>query len=207
MRKIVSKERESKRKRRNQWTVGIILILLMFFSTLGYAFQLLTGQGGRTGGGNNLDAPVQIVDYNGFNFESRVGFWTLNKDGANFIFRYNPNEVDKSFEEVNKLEAYSNKVLYINSNNNEAKSELRANLLKFVDGIEEACLVDSKDCNNEIKKINCSENFIKIREVQNDALEGIKQEGNCVFINAKEENIIKMTDEFLFKILGIEDKF
>jgi hypothetical protein len=203
MRRLTSKATEAKSKKKKQLTVGLVLIFLMFFSTLGYSFQLL-GNNGEIGG-NNLDPPAQIINYNGFEFESRGIFWTLNKNGTNFIFTYNPNEVDKSSAggEVNSLESYANKPLYIDSESTEAKSELRANLLKFASNIENACLNDEENCNEEIK-ITCNENFIKIREVSNNALEGITQENNCVFINAKKENLIKMIDEFLFKILGIE---
>lgn len=203
MRRIVSKRTEAKSRKKKQLIVGLVLIFLMFFSTLGYAFQLIGNNRGIEEG-NDLNAPTQIVNYNGFEFESRGIFWTLNKDGTNFIFTYNPNEVDRSYEEVNPLENYIDKPLYIDSENTEAKSELRANLLKFVSNMEDACLSDEEICDEETKRITCNENFIKIREVSNNALEGITQENNCVFINAKKENLIKMTDEFLFKILGIE---
>jgi|TARA_B100000315_G_C14512639_1_gene557702 hypothetical protein len=201
MRRITSRETERKSRRRKQLTVGLVLIFLMFFSTLGYSFQLI-GNNGEIGG-NDLNAPAQIINYNGFEFESRGIFWTLNKGGENFIFAYNPNEVERSYEKVNLLESYVDKPLYIDSDSAEAKAELRANLLKFTSSIENACLSNEEDCDEEIK-INCNENFIKIREVSNNALEGITQENNCVFINAKKENLIKMTDEFLFKVLGIE---
>ena len=98
MRKIALKHETSKKDRMKQFIVGGILIFIMFASVLGYAF------GG--GGGNKTNK----IDYNGFEFVNQDGFWSLNLGNFDFVFRYNPNEVEKIDSEVNYLNSYFDKV-------------------------------------------------------------------------------------------------
>lgn len=197
MRKILSKDNESRKKKRNQLTVGLLLIFLMFFSTLGFAFQLITQE--ETEQNENS----KIVNYNGFEFKEQNNFWSLNKGGINFIFRNNPNQVTKINSEINSLNNYLNKSLYIYSESIKAESEIRTNLFQYVKEIKNACL-EKDECIEKFPIKTCEDNFIIIKEISENETSGINQENNCIFIKDYEENLIKLTDEFLFKLLGIE---
>ena len=69
---------------RNQLIVGIILILLMLFSTVGFAFSF-----GISG------SAVEEIEYNGIEFSRDVntGYWNFNIDNNDFFTVYNPEEV------------------------------------------------------------------------------------------------------------------
>ena len=57
----------------------------MLFSVLGYAFR----------GGNNEEDNIKELNYNGFEFVEQNGFWFTNIENFQFIFRYNPEQVEK----------------------------------------------------------------------------------------------------------------
>ncbi|MFH1187087.1 MAG: hypothetical protein V1697_02850 [Candidatus Levyibacteriota bacterium] len=191
MRKIISKKEEAKKKRMSQVIVGVVLIFIMFFSVLGYSFS----------GGNES---VKKIEYNGFEFIEQNSFWILEIEGMSFIFKNNPQQVEKIDGELNDLDSYYNQPLYISSNNPEAELEIYRNLFyqnQIVQRMQSACL-ESEECEEDIPTKNCDENFIIIKE-SNES--GIMQDRNCVFIKGKQENLTQITDEFLFKILGVEE--
>lgn len=200
MRRLLSKHEENKKRKRKQLTVGLVLIFLMFFSVAGFAFQMMGGGGN----GGQIDQQTQTINYNGFEFREQSGFWVLNKDNINFIFRNNPYEVTKTDSVINPLNNYLDKPLYINSESIEAESEIQTNLLQFVEEIENACLEECNE-NEKLPIKSCEDNFIIIKEATENEQSGINQENNCVFIKAKKTDLVKLTDEFLFKLLGVED--
>jgi hypothetical protein len=187
MRKIDSKYQEKKRGKRNQLILGFILIFVMFFSVIGYSFQGIISN----------DNTLEEFNYNGFEFTEQNGFWILNKNNINFIFKYHPNEVPKINSELKNLNNYNGKPLYISSESIEAESEIYTNLFQSVERIQNACL---KECDENLPIKTCEDNFIIIKEGD----EKIVQDNNCVFITGKTEDLTKLADEFLFKILEIE---
>jgi hypothetical protein len=191
MRKIYSKHDEGRKKRRNQWILGGLLIFIMFSGTIGYAFQSFGGDSGEV-------TEVKKTNFNGFEFSEQNGFWILDFNGENLVFRHNPSQVIGIDSYVNPLLNYEAKPLYVYSEDIYAKSEIKTNLFGFVDVIEDACLEGIENCNNPIK--TCDDNFILIRESETRE---IRQENKCVFISGNGEDLIKLTDEFLYKILGV----
>jgi hypothetical protein len=181
MRRLVSGRQKKRIQRRNQFIVGFILVFLMVTSTLGFAFQ-----GG--GGSGDTNGDQNVVDYNGFSFENVNGFWVL----GNFVFRNLPNEVPEINSELENLENYRNKPLYIFSESVESESEIIVNLGPIVSEVE---IVNGGEITG------CEENFITIEESVETK---IIQERNCVFIYGSADNLIKLTDQFLFKIIGIK---
>ena len=185
MRKIGSKYQEEKRRKRNQLILGFILIFVMFFSVIGYSFQGIVNE------------DVEEFNYNGFEFTEQNGFWILNQNNINFIFRYNPNEVPKINSELKNLNNYNGKPLYISSESIEAESEIYTNLFQSVERIQNACL---EECDENLPIKTCEDNFIIIKEGD----EKIVQDNNCVFITGEINDLTKLSDEFLFKILEIK---
>ena len=52
----------------------------------------------------------------------------------------------------------------------------------------------------------CQDNFIIIEDTSNsNEPSGIEQKNNCVFIKENSNGLLGISDEFLFKILGVED--
>jgi len=190
MRKITSKHAEAKRKKKNQIWVGVILIFLMFFSVFGYAF-----------GGQSTDSTTSNdLEYNGFEFQNQNGLWVLDRGSFSFIFSYNPTEINRTFPQVNTLNDYYQEPLYLYTENLDAGAEIYSNLNQVVLRFQEAC-PEGQECENENLPIkNCENNMIIIKE-SNESL--IKQEEKCVLIYGSQENLVKLTDEFLFETIGI----
>ena len=202
MRSITSKRAEEKKTKRNQIVVGLILIFVMFSSVLGFAFINFSASGGsntnpRTSS-TNTQNNFNSVNYNGFEFIEQNNFWILNQNGINLIFRHNPHQVPQIYSNIKPLENYQNKTMYLYSEDVLAESEIYVNLFGFKKNIENACL---EECEEEFPIRTCEDNFIIIREGDR----GITQENNCVFIEGKKEDLTKIADEFLFKLMGIEN--
>ena len=189
--KIISRiraRRESKKKQRmNQIIVGGILVLVMLMSVLGYAFQ----------GGS--DGSSEEIEYNGFKFVEQDGYWFTNFEDRELIFLYNPLEIDEKGIGLKTFENYESKPLYIYSENTPALGEIYRNLEGIYQRIQFAC-PEGKECEEDVPEKSCENNFIIIKISQENK---IVQENNCVFIEGVEEDLAKLSDEFLFEIFSI----
>lgn len=195
MRKIVSKQEADKKKRRNQFIVGGVLIAVMFLSVMGYAFQnnAISGTSGNSGNSS------QTVNYNGINFVNQNGFWVLQSNNARWVFTYNPTEIAASnLTALTKtISDFRGKALYIyyngsDSASSDAESEISFNMKNFASSINTQPV-------NESLNANCLENSI----ILESGVSGVKENGNCVYIYGQGEDLIKTTDNVLFKLLGV----
>ena len=185
MRKIISKYEQDKKKRRNQFIIGGVLMTIMLISVLGYAFQgqLINPAGGSSSNGS--------ITYNGITFENQSGFWVTTYKNQNLVFTYNPSEITNSVNITENINDISGKPLYIYSDDNNAESELTMNLAEFANGIIPLQSLSNEDCsNNEII-------------IQNNSIPSVNQEQNCILISGQGQDLIAMTDNVLFKLFGI----
>ena len=189
MKKLMTQSRREKKDARGQLMIGLLLIGLMLFSTVGFAFS------------NNIDSGVEKVESNGADFvRDSSGYWKFNLQGKDFYSLHNPEETkDIGFLNYLSLENYFNKPLYL-VGNSESFSEITRNLGWVALRFPRACYLE--DCEGDFPIKDCSENLLIIREPIAEN-EGIRLEDNCVFITAKKENQSRYVDAFLFKILGI----
>ena len=191
MRKIISKHHEGRIRKRNQIIVGGILIFVMVGSVLGFALQ-----GFNLGGTNNRnDGSSNSIEYNGFEFVNQNGLWVL----GNFIFRNVPQQVEDIGNISNNINNYQGKPLYIYSESEEAELEIFINLGNIVLRTQKAC-IEGVECPGDFPVKTCEDNFIIIMEKN---ISNIIQQDNCIFIEGNREDLTKLTDQFLFKILGI----
>lgn len=182
MRKIISVHEDEKKKRKNQFIIGGILIFIIVSSLLGYAFQNQDATGSSSSN--------STLDYNGITFTNQNGFWAVNYGNQRIAFTYHPSQIP-AVDLINltkSINDFSNKSIYINSYDINAETEMKMDLYPFASEIKDAQL--PADCNN---------NFIII---QNGSL-GIRQQQNCIFISGQGEDLIKLEDNILFKIFGI----
>lgn len=189
MRAIESKKEMEKRQKKNQLIIGGILIFVMLGSTFGYAFYQL---GNDEAGGK--------VEYNGYKFIESNGLWTAKIGNYDFWFAYNPTQVERIDAEVRYLNSYSGLPLYFFTESEDAGTEIYRNLQNTVQRFQVACL-EEKNCPEEWPIRDCSNNFIIIKEANESR---IYQKDNCAFIEGPRENLTQITDEFLFRITGIE---
>lgn len=189
MRRIVSREKTAKKQKRNQLILAGILIIIMFGSVFGI---IVTSFGQRE--------QIETMEYNGYKFFNKNGFWITVIGDYTFMFTYNPEQVEKISSEVDYVNKYSGKPLYLYSENYIADVEIYRNLGQIVQRFQGACLNET-NCKEDYPIKDCSNNFIIIREANESK---IIQEENCVFIEGSYDNLPQITDEFLFKILNIE---
>lgn len=190
MRKITSKTDTDKKSRRKQLLVGGILIFIMLISSAGYSFNRFASNK------NNGQ-----VSYNGLTFIKQNGLWTAEINGATFYFSYSPNEVIKTNSNILlNLNSYSGQPLYINSEDLNSEYEIYRNLDSIILRKQSACLEGESCSNKDLPVKTCDDNFIIIRESNSTK---VSQNKNCVFIEGKKEDLAKITDGFLFKIIGI----
>ena len=188
MKPLKSKSSEGQKKRKNQLIIGAILIFVMF----GSVFGVIVGSFG------NKEDSSKII-YNNFKFIKQNNFWTLDIGDFKFIFKNNPNEVQEISTNVTYLNNYYNKPLYLFSENQQASYEIVSNLRPIALRIQNACL-NQTDCQGDLPLKTCQDNFIIIKK-NNESK--IIQQDNCVFIQGPQENLTKISDEFLFHILGV----
>ena len=191
MRRLTSKHKQEKSKKLKQFSIGGVLIFVMLFSIVGYSFQ------------SNPSESTKKINYNGFEFTNQNDFWILQSQNLNFIFKFNPLQTEGiQASELNSLQDYSGKPLYIYSENQNAEIEIYRNLNQVSLGIRKAYLQgDEGEENIPIK--NCEDNFLIIKENNNSQ---IIQNESCVFIQGPEEDLAKITDEFLFRIMEIKEQ-
>lgn len=195
MRRIISKQQESQKRKRNQLIAGGILIMLMVFSILGYSFQGKVVEDSQN---------EEVLNYNGFNFVLQNGVWILNFPGMNrdFVFAYNPEQVEEIpvNKTIKNLNNYLQRPLYISSPDIMAEAEIRNNMLGFVERIQSSCY--EEDCQDKnLPTKTCRDNFIIIKESNKTE---ILQKDNCVFMQGKKEELVMLADRFLFAVLEID---
>lgn len=191
MRKIVSKKDKEKIQKRNRILGSIILVIIMFFSTIGYSFM-------NRGSGSE----IEMINYNGIDFFKQGEYWLMNSQIGDFYFKYNPKQTKDTPNYLSEIESYSGKPIYVYTESEEAYLEIYRNLEPFAQRIQQACL-ENKECVGNYPIKNCNDTLIIIQESQE---EDIYEKDNCVFIKGKKENLTMLSDEFLFKIFGIKEQ-
>jgi len=193
MRKILTKQEQERKTKLMVAILGLILIGLMVFSTLGYAL-----------GSKDEDSKNKKIVYNEIEFiQDNSEYWYFNVQEQNFATKYNPKQVENiSFSSYLNFNTYVGNPLYF-IGEGEGIYEISRNLNEFVLRMQNACLLE-EDCENDFPIKNCSvDNIIIIQEPEEDGSETIYQEENCVFIISSLENQTMYADAFLFGILGI----
>lgn len=193
MRKLVSKEEEAKKQRRNQVILVVFLAFVLIASTIGFAIQ--SGSFGNT---NSDQTSVNEAEYNGFKFVSQNGLWVL----GNYVFKYTPQQVPDidSGSEIKLKANYQEKPAYIYSEDEEAEIEIVVNIGQIAQRVQKACPENTTCKEKDLPSKTCSDNFIIIKEGNTNS---ITQRNNCVFIEGKKEDLAALADQFLFKILEV----
>lgn len=192
IKKIPNRKEEEKRRKRNQTTIGIVLVGLMVFSTFGIIMDSITNS-----------EEVETLNYKGLELINQGSYYQLIVGESSFYFSENPNELSSLDYEMNitkTIPSYSGSPLYIDSVEYAPTQEIYQNIQFYPLRIQEACL-DEDDCPKpELPIKTCDDNMIIIRESTENK---IYEEASCVFIEGQKEDLLKLTDIFLLKILGL----
>jgi len=192
MRKLATKKDKERKRKKQQVALGLVLVLIMVMS----AFVMVVGSFSPEGN--------KKVKYNGLEFYPDNNYWLTDIGELTFKFRYNPKETENVsnyiLNQVPLATDYLSKPLYLSSSNQEVLAEIYSNTKYFVERFQNACLNES-NCPEDLPIKNCTENFIIIKEAEEPSL---TIEENCVFIQGSQQDIVMLTDEFLYKLLGIK---
>lgn len=185
MERILSKSEIERKRKRNIFILSGAMLAILIFSTIGFAFfsgDKNTGSGQQSSGGNTGEIVKQ------------GDFWVLTSGTQVFYFRNAPNETTSTKIEMTKtLQDYSQKTLYISSDNGVMTEEVSGNIGRFADRIQNACY---GPCDKNYPEKNCTDNMIVIRSANNNL---VTQKENCVFISGD----LTAADAFLYRIFGI----
>jgi len=197
MRKIYAQTEKQKKDARNKMIIGIILVIVMIFGTMGYAFL------------SNTEEEIPTITHNGVEFTlNEYGLWSFQIQGFGFSTAFNPEQTTDIYVSIfTTLNDFYDKPLFF-IGQTPARQELERNLWNFISRTQDVCLedTDSKECENLPIK-NCSEdNIIILKESTTNTTQITKKE-NCITISAPLEEQTKAADAFLFKILGINNIF
>jgi len=197
MRSIVKeKKSHTKKQRRNQIIVGVVLVVLMFLSIAGFAFQ-----------GSEEDGSGDTISYNGQEFVKQNNLWFTQKGDNLFSILTHPDDIPEINNSIDKLNKYQNKVLYLNSNNPQATGEVYRNIISFTTRWQEACIenhIEEYVCEENWPIKNCEDERIIVIKTSSDLEEiEVMQEGKCLFISGNETEIVKAVDSTILEIIGV----
>jgi flagellar basal body-associated protein FliL len=196
MRGILDKKDEEKQRKKNNMIIGIILIVLMGASVIGYSFF---------SSDSFEESTRETIEYRGLEFvDSGYGTWVFEIQGFQFQTRYLPiDTLNISTIMTKTIQNYQNQVLYFVNQDDLSQngiSEIGSNLNNFIQRINFACLENEK-CEGDLPIKNCtSDNVIVFKK---DNIPRINEQEKCVYIYTSEEEILRASDTFLYKILGI----
>lgn len=192
IRKIETQETIEKRDKRNKLIIGGILIFLMVFSTAGFAFL-----------NNERTATGPVYNYNNYEFAlNQNGFWQTTINNQVYQFQNFPNETEDISLKGFNLNFYSGRPLYFISESPDATSEIAGNLARVIPRTPQEVCLAGQNCTGDFPEKDCSlDNIIIIRE--NNESKVYSQE-NCVFIEGQYSELIKLSDSFLYRMLGVK---
>ncbi len=189
MRKIITREKRERIEKRNKTIVGLVLVGIMVFSVAGYAFYNIRGE------------EIEKIEYKNIEFVLKEdGLWHFFIQGYEFSTFFNPQQV-QDIEVLGNLNLgkLRGKPLYFSHDSDvEGTQEIDRNVNIFMERVQKACIYE---CEEDLPFKDCEEDNIIIIRESSETL--IKQEENCIYILGKENELIKASDAFIFKFLGL----
>jgi len=183
MRRLETEFDRESRQKRNKLILGIILIIVMFGSTLGYAFSLF----GENSGSGETPQNLNELHYNGQS-------WIVERDGRILSFRSGLDEVKDIQIPAVSLSDYQNQPLYIASDNDLVMQEIASVMQGYASRVQRACYLSCND--SELPEKDCSSNLIVWKASEANA---VTKDGKCIFI----EGDAGAADAFLYRLLGM----
>jgi len=210
MREIQTRDEIEKRENKNKTRIGMVLAILLLFSTVGYSLLNRDATSSSSSSSNNVQSnPTgQVVEFKNIKFEAQdSGLWKFDLQGAqtSFYTSYTPQDVANINLPAITLQELANQPLYY-SGNTLFVSEIYTNIQPYVERVQEACLAGSEEeCDENLPVKDCTSNFIVIRGPLGNSSSSprVVKDNKCIIVNAGESQILKTADALLFRILGI----
>ncbi len=168
----------------------LFIALIMITSVLGFVMR--------------GDSSNSSYEYNGYDFIKVEGKWVIYIDDKYFSFDYLPSEV--SDVDVGNFELGSGKI-YIAYLPAEKDSVIEYNMLRLYDIIQYRGVLPVFACTGEdgcpdIPVVTCDNENKVIRFKKLDDY-GVAIEDNCVILRGEGTDLTKVTDRFIYHLLGV----
>ena len=192
MEKIITKEKKTRKERRNKIILGIFLVSIMVLGTAGYAFFSGSGE------------EIEKEEYAGIEFVLKEnGLWNFEIQNFQFATTFTPKDTENISTFIFKTanDYYKKPLFFVGQGI--ARQELERNLVNFVSWSQDACLenYESEECMEDAPTKTCEDNIIIIKEAEKIE---INEEENCVFILSPVDEQTRVADALLFKVLGLK---
>lgn len=191
MRKIKSQRDIEKEKRKNQIIIGLVLVFLMVFSSIGYALMSV----------NSDDSQGETARYGNLEFIQQNGYWNLPYSDRILFFDFLPNELGKiSIDENISITDYFEKEVYFvgfEDQNSVALQKIAASLQGIATRMQEACLEGLECSNSDLPTKTCQDHLIIYTDSSQNS---VTKTENCVYINGE---IVKTSDAFVYRLFNI----
>jgi len=198
MRKILSREVREKKDKRNKTILGVILVIIMVFSTIGYAFYSSDKEG---------EGGLEVITYRSIDFiPTEYGKYRFQIGENTYETYYHPEQTSNITGILTKtLEMYKNKPLYFGVDsreeiNQQGSQEIVYNIGRFLERQGFSCLTE--DCEEDYALKSCVDSNIIIFKQSN--LTRITEDIRCVYIEYKEGEVERASDALLFRLLGLQ---
>ena len=184
MRRIETQNDISRKKKRNNIILSVLMLVILVGSTIGYAFMYYTGSEDSSQTGTGGNEKIRQVGSK----------WIVNVSGAEFQLSSSPESTaNVSVENFISSGHYYGKTVYIDSVSTEITYEIASTVGRFASKVQEGCL---GSCERNLPEKNCSDYVIVWNRTADDK---VYQKENCVFIDGS----IKSVDAFLYKLIGL----
>lgn len=197
MKKLQTRKDKEKDVRKVQimiFVLGLFLIALMIFSSIGFAFSSRS----------DTDTQISKLKYNGIEFIKNGEYWYFTVDGTEHIAKYSPEEVkDINIVTDHTLSSYQNKPFYYTGVPTEPVIEILRNIESIIMHKNRVC-ISEENCDGDYPIKNCDENVVLIiQEAGEGESESFIQMQQCAVISASFSNQTRYADAYLYKLLGI----
>jgi hypothetical protein len=201
IRKIKTREEIEKKERRNKMIIGIILGVIMLFSSAGYAFFSF---GNEDSSSINKKVVVNNIEFK----QTDYGYWSFSYGGNSYETRFNPLDTENiSLILTKTISSYYGKPLYFGINGlfdvaSNGKDEILRNMQKIIIKSQFSCL--DKNCTENYPIKNCSVDNVIIFKSIDSNISYVNEDKNCITINYALGDEEKASDAFLFRLMGIK---
>lgn len=194
IKKLETKEKKVKKEKRNQLILAGILVAVMLTSIFGIVFSYNAG--------NTI--PTREIIFNGNVFTDQGGYYAINVSNSILYFSNNPNNLASLGEDINlskKISNYFEQPVYIVSNDYPSYNEIVQDFTPYVLRVQGAC-IEGENCSDSTLPIKtCADNVIVVKEAEKNR---IYENQNCVYIEGKSEDLLRLTDDFLLRVFGFK---
>ncbi|MEK6874109.1 MAG: hypothetical protein AABW91_04645 [Nanoarchaeota archaeon] len=192
MRKIKTQAEIEKRQNRNKVIIALVFVVLMVFSTAGFA--LFSGTG--------ISSKKNTKNYNGIEFNANEnGYWDFKIQNQAFQTSYTPDETQEIESDFISISEINGKPLYFVNPEATSLNEIVYNLGRYATRYQEACLKGLNCTNSDNIIKTCDDNVIVFQESNETS---IKRNDNCIYINYSPGNEIIVGNRLIFKALGVQ---